>query len=68
LSAAFAVLHEAVTAVARGRDVDTLTEVFWATLHGLTTLALSDRLRPGHDADRVELLAAQFAAAPDASG
>jgi AcrR family transcriptional regulator len=68
LSAGFAVLHEVLTAVAGGRDVDTLTEVFWAALHGLTTLALSDRLRPGHDADRVELLAAQFAAAPDASG
>jgi AcrR family transcriptional regulator len=68
LSAGFGVLHDVVAAVAGRRDVDTLTEVFWAALHGLTTLALSDRLRPGQDAARVELLAAQFAAAPDASG
>lgn len=64
LSASFAVLHDAVAAVAGGRDVDTLTEVFWAALHGLTTLARSHRLRPGYDSDRVELLAAQFSAAP----
>jgi AcrR family transcriptional regulator len=64
LSASFAVLREVVAAVAGGRNVDTLTEVFWAALHGLTTLARSHRLRPGYDSDRVELLAAQFSAAP----
>ena len=45
---------------AGGRDVDTLTEVLWAALHGLTTLGRSDRLRPGRDTDRIELLVAQF--------
>ena len=60
LSAGFAELREAVEAVAGGRDVDTLTEVLWAALHGLTTLARNDRLRPGRDTDRIELLVAQF--------
>ena len=44
------------------RDVDTLTEVLWAALHGLTALARSGRLRGGFDGDRVDLLAEQFAA------
>jgi AcrR family transcriptional regulator len=63
LSAGFAELREAVTAVADGRDVDTLTEVLWAALHGLTALTRSHRLRPGHDSDRIDRLAAQFCAA-----
>ena len=64
LTAAFGELREAVAAVVAGRDVDTLTEVLWAALHGLTTLSRGDRLRPGHDADRIELLVAQFCATP----
>ena len=60
LSAAFAELREAVASVVGGRDVDTLTEVLWAALHGLTTLGRNDRLRPGRDTDRIELLVAQF--------
>jgi AcrR family transcriptional regulator len=60
LSAAFAELREAVAGIADGRDVDTLTEVFWSALHGLTSLSRSGRLRPGHDTDRIALLAAQF--------
>ncbi len=60
LSAAFAELRQTVAPVARGRDVDTLTEVLWAALHGLTTLARNDRLRPGGDTDRIRLLVAQF--------
>jgi AcrR family transcriptional regulator len=62
LSAAFAELREVVTAVPDGRDVDTLTELLWAALHGLTTLSHSHRLRPHHDSDRIKLLAAQFTA------
>jgi len=61
LVAAFAELREGVATVAAGRDVDTLTELFWAALHGLITLARGGRLRPEHEAERVELLAAQFA-------
>ena len=60
LRAGFAELREAVANVAGGRDVDTLTEVLWAALHGLTTLGRSDRLRPGRDTERIELLVAQF--------
>ena len=60
LRAGFAELREAVANVAGGRDVETLTEVLWAALHGLTTLGRSDRLRPGRDTERIELLVAQF--------
>ena len=63
LRAAFAEICEAVAVVAGGRDVDTLTEVLWAALHGLATLGRGDRLRPGRDADRIDLLVAQFRAA-----
>jgi hypothetical protein len=34
--------------------------VLWAALHGLSTLARNDRLRPGRDTDRIHLLVAQF--------
>jgi hypothetical protein len=39
---------------------DALTEVLWATLHGLITLDRGGRLRPQLDDERIELLAAQF--------
>ncbi len=60
LLAAFAELRAAVARAVGGRDVDTLTEVLWAALHGLTTLGQNDRLRPGREAERIELLIAQF--------
>ncbi|MEE6177250.1 TetR/AcrR family transcriptional regulator [Mycobacterium sp. 050134] len=60
LTAAFGELQQAVSLVADGRDADTLTEVFWAALHGLVTLSRTGRLRPGHDSDRLELLVAQI--------
>jgi AcrR family transcriptional regulator len=63
LLAAFAEVRAAVATVAGGRDVDTLTEVLWAGLHGLITLSRNDRLRPGRDTDRIDLLVAQFRAA-----
>jgi hypothetical protein len=62
LSAGFAELREAVAAVVGWPDVDTLTEVLWAALHGLTTLSRNERLRPGRDTDRIELLVAQLRA------
>ena len=64
MSAAFEGLREPLTPLAGDKDLDTLTEVFWAALHGLTTLTLSGRLRHGHDADRVDLLVAEFSATP----
>jgi len=60
LSSAYAELHAATATTAGERDVDTLTEVLWAALHGLTTLSRNDRLPPGHGVDRVDLLIAQF--------
>ena len=60
LRAGFAELRDAVASVAGGQDVDTLTEVVWAALHGLTTLGRSDRLRPGRNTERIELLVAKF--------
>ena len=62
LSAAFAELRAVVTAVAHNQDVDTLTEVLWAALHGLITLTRSGRLRPERDSDRLDLLVAEFSA------
>ena len=64
LSAAFVALRDAVTAVAATADADTATETLWAALHGLATLGRSGRLRGGHDSERVNLLVAQFVAAP----
>jgi AcrR family transcriptional regulator len=63
LTQAFTELREAVTTIAAARDIDTLTEVLWAALHGLVTLSRNGRLRPGLDADRIEVLVAQFRAA-----
>jgi len=60
LHAAFGELRAAVATVAHERDSETLTEVLWAGLHGLATLSRSDRLRPGHEDERIELLVAQF--------
>jgi len=60
LSAGFAELREAVASVAGGRNVDTLTEVLWAALHGLTMLARNGRLRPGRETERIQLLVAEF--------
>ena len=64
LVAAFGELRAAVETLSQGADVDTRTEVLWAALHGLTTLGRGGRLRPEHDGERVELLAAQFARSP----
>jgi AcrR family transcriptional regulator len=60
LRAAFAELREAVGLVADEDDEDALTEVFWAGLHGLVTLGRAGRLRPGYDADRLDLLVDRF--------
>ena len=59
---AFAEIRAAAATIAGGRDVETLTEVLWAAMHGLVTLGRNDRLRPQHGLDRIELLVVQFAA------
>jgi len=60
LVAAFAELRHAVGMVADEHDVDTLTELFWAALHGLVTLTRTGRLRPDYDSDRLQLLVDEF--------
>jgi AcrR family transcriptional regulator len=60
LHAAFAELRAAVDLVAGTRDVDTLTEVLWAALHGLITLDRDGRLRPEYQGARVDLLVDEF--------
>jgi AcrR family transcriptional regulator len=60
LVAAFAALRQAVGRVAGGRDADALTEVFWATLHGMVTLGATGRLPADRVDERVHLLVEQF--------
>jgi AcrR family transcriptional regulator len=60
LLTAFAGLRSAVQAISDQSDVDTITEVVWAALHGLATLSRSGRLRPEQEFERIELLADQF--------
>jgi AcrR family transcriptional regulator len=62
LNAAFAELRAAVDLVAGIRDPDTLTEVLWASLHGLITLDRNGRLRPDHHAERIDTLITGFVA------
>src|ERR1700730_1434018 len=62
LNAAFAELRAAVDLVAGTRDTDTLTEVMWASLHGLITLDRNGRLRPDYRAERVDTLIAALVA------
>jgi AcrR family transcriptional regulator len=57
---AFAELRAAIAAVSGERDVDTLTEVWWASLHGLIMLDRGGRLRPQYAEERIDLLAKQF--------
>jgi AcrR family transcriptional regulator len=61
LVSAFDELREAVSLVANEADADTLTEVFWAALHGLVSLSRGNRLRPEYDGERVDALIARFA-------
>lgn len=61
LTTAFDELRQAVRLVAGEHDADTLTEVFWAALHGLVILSRTGRLRPDHDAERLQLLVKEFA-------
>jgi AcrR family transcriptional regulator len=63
LVAAFDELREAVSAIGpNSKDADTLTEVFWAALHGLVSLGRGGRLRPDYERERVDALIARFGA------
>jgi AcrR family transcriptional regulator len=56
LSAAFTEMRTALVPRVGDDDVETLTEVLWAALHGLVVLERNGRLRPEHHADRIELV------------
>jgi AcrR family transcriptional regulator len=58
--AAFAELLTALAPLAGDRDLETLGEVAWSALHGLATLASSNRLRASHQQARLDLLADQL--------
>ena len=60
LAAAFTELRIGIAAIADGHDADTLTEVFWAGLHGLVTLTRAGRLRAGYESDHIGLLVDRF--------
>jgi AcrR family transcriptional regulator len=53
----FAVLRRAIASRIRGgaleHDVDLVTEAWWASLHGVVSLALSHRVRPGTEHARL---------------
>ncbi len=53
---AFGELVAAVEPVAGERDLETLTEVFWSSLHGIATLTEGRRLRPSHHQARLDLV------------
>ncbi|WP_112244097.1 TetR/AcrR family transcriptional regulator [Kribbella monticola] len=55
MRAAFEAFHETVEPFA-GAEHEALTELFWSSLHGLTTLARTHRLRPTHHEERLDLL------------
>jgi AcrR family transcriptional regulator len=55
MRAAFEAFHAGTEPFA-GPEHEALTELFWSSLHGLTTLAQGNRLRPNHHEDRLDLL------------
>jgi AcrR family transcriptional regulator len=59
LREAFGLLRDALGAATGPADLDTRTELFWSTLHGLATLTAGHRLRPEHAEERLTLLVAQ---------
>lgn len=64
LRAGFEVFRAAVAPYAEG-DAETLTELFWSSLHGLATLQAGRRLRPDQQENRVELLVSLVAVPTD---
>ncbi|MDT7557282.1 MAG: hypothetical protein QOI68_1752 [Pseudonocardiales bacterium] len=60
LRAAFEVLREAVGGHGAEPDLESRTELFWSTLHGLATLTAANRLRPTHAEQRLSLLITQL--------
>ena len=53
-------LREAVGGHGAEPDLESRTELFWSTLHGLATLTAANRLRPTHAEQRLSLLITQL--------
>jgi AcrR family transcriptional regulator len=64
LLAAFVELRDALAPLAGDRDVETLTEVVWGTLHGLATLSQAGRLRPEFFDQRLAMVVDQLGTRP----
>jgi AcrR family transcriptional regulator len=64
LHQAFVELRDALAPLAGDRDLQTLTEVAWSTLHGLATLSQAGRLRPDFSDQRLAMLGDQLATGP----
>lgn len=62
---AFTELRAVVADVAAGRDVDTLSELTWGTLHGLVVLGQSGRLRPDFAEERLARFVEQMTDRPE---
>ena len=56
LRSGFDEILKAVEPLAGSRDPETLTEVFWSSLHGLASLARAGRLRPDLHEKRMAIL------------
>jgi AcrR family transcriptional regulator len=56
LSDAFAEMRAAIESRVSAGDVEILTEVVWAALHGLVVLGRSGRIRPEQQRDRIDLM------------
>lgn len=62
LRAAFELLRDAVGGSTGEPDLESRTELFWSTLHGLATLTAANRLRRTHAKERLALLITQLTA------
>jgi AcrR family transcriptional regulator len=67
LHAAFAELRAAVAPLAGDRHLDTFTEVFWSSLHGLVSLTRAGRLRDSQAEQRLPMFVTMLLAPPPAT-
>ncbi|MFD9703705.1 TetR/AcrR family transcriptional regulator [Lentzea sp. NPDC059081] len=65
---AFGELVAAVEPVRGERDLETLTELFWSTLHGIATLTQGERLRPDFHEARLDLALSALSLAQQEDG
>nr|BFF26302.1 hypothetical protein GCM10025732_42670 [Glycomyces mayteni] len=60
LKAGFAPLFAVFAPLAGDHDPEAVTEAGWAAIHGLAVLARDGRLRPEHQAERLEVVLEKF--------